>query len=270
MERLQIAIEKARAKRGTREVARAPVDALRLTPDLRAWVALPEVDLRQSVMDRNRIVAYAGGADAGPYDLLRTRMVQLARAQGWRRIAIVSPHASSGKTTTTANLAFSFGRQTDLRTLVLDLDLRRPSLAKVLGQNVTGGMGDVLEGRVPFADHGRRLDENLAFGFTGARVENSSELLQSQRSAEVLDQIEARYKPDVCLLDMPPLMASDDTLGFLKNVDCALLVVEAEKTPVAQIDVAERQIAQLTNVMGVVLNKCNYADGFYGNEYAYY
>ena len=72
------------------------------------------------------------------------------------------------------------------------------------------------------------------------------------------------------IFDMPPLSASDDNLGFLTQVDAALIVTEAERTTLTQIDVAERQVAELTNVMGVVLNKCRYVSGAYGYEKGYY
>jgi Mrp family chromosome partitioning ATPase len=72
------------------------------------------------------------------------------------------------------------------------------------------------------------------------------------------------------LFDMPPLMANDDSHGFLRSVDCALLVVVAEKTPMEQIDVAERQLSELTNVMGIILNRCRYTTGAHGYENEYY
>mgnify|MGYP001627982084 CR=1 FL=1 len=53
-------------------------------------------------------------------------------------------------------------------------------------------------------------------------------------------------------------------------MDAALIVVEAEKTPMAQVDVVERQISEVTGVLGVVLNKCNYTDGVYASDYGYY
>ena len=78
---------------------------------------------------------------------------------------------------------------------------------------------------------------------------------------------EALYRPDVVLFDVPPLQAADDSIGFLKSVDCALLVVAAEETPMGQIDVAERQVSELTGMLGLVLNKCRMSGGDYGYEY---
>ncbi|TMV64984.1 CpsD/CapB family tyrosine-protein kinase [Thioclava sp. BHET1] len=197
-------------------------------------------------------------------------MLHQLREHGWRRVAIVSARSAAGKTTTTANLALSLARQTDLRSLVLDLDLRRPNLARVLGQSSAYGMADVLEGRIGFTEHGRRFGNNLIFGLTGAPAAHSAELLHSRRTAEALDGLDQLLHPDLCLYDMPPMLAADDTMGFLRNVDCALLVVEAGRGTIAQIDMAERQLAELTNVLGIVLNRCRFPDDLYGYEDGYY
>ena len=131
-------------------------------------------------------------------------------------------------------------------------------------------MADVIRGKVPFHEHGRRHGDNVIFGLNYAPTRNPAEVLQSRKTIEMLEQLEADYKPDVILFDTPPLMASDDSHGFLKNVDCALLLAAAEETSIDHIDVAERQLAELTNVMGIVLNKCRYISGTFGYEYGSY
>ncbi len=276
MERLQAAIEKARAQRDDAppETApsphRAPKAASAPAPE-GVWESLAQLRCDKKQLHRNRIVTYEGGQESAPYDMLRTRILQQAKHHGWRRVAIVSPHSNCGKSTTAANLAFSLARQRDLRSMVLDLDLRRSGLTKILGQSGPYSMADVLENQVGFGDHAQRYGPNVAFGLNNAtRVQTPSEILQSPRAKETLDQIEATYCPDIMLFDMPPLMASDDNFGFLQNVDCALILAAAEKTTMTQIDVSERHVAELTNVMGIVLNKCRYMSGAHGYEYDYY
>lgn len=282
MERLQAAIEKARAQRnesgrpapaaprtnGTSALATEPGYADRASLDAN-WQSFRQIDTTVPAFRDKKIAAFAGGAEAAAFDMLRTRVIQQARSNNWRRIAVVSPHSSCGKTTTVTNLAFSLGRNSDMRTLAIDFDLRRATLARMLNQKPDHTMADVIEGRVPFADHGLRYGNSVAFGLNAGPVQNSSELLQSNRTAAMLDEIDATFQPDIVLFDMPPLMATDDSLAFLKNVDCALLIVAAEETPMSQIDVAERQIAELTQVMGVVLNKCRLMGSAYGYEYNY-
>lgn len=272
MEKLQAAIEKARKQRETAGPARTRSGAAKSAkpdPAVDLWANLKPLTVDDKLVKKNRLVSFGGEKVAGSYDMLRTRILQQARSNDWKRVAIISPHSGCGKTTTAANLVASFSRQSDLRTMVLDLDMRRPGLARTLGWDAAYTMGEVLQGKVNFADNGCRFEGNVALGMNKGPEQKASEILQSQQAADVLDQIEADYAPDITLYEMPPLMGTDDNIGFLKNVDCALLLAEAEKTTVDQIDVAERQLAELTNVMGVVLNKSHYASSAYGYGYGY-
>ena len=271
MEKLQAAIEKAREQRegGSPKRKSSTVRTPMQASGSDAWAALDPFDVPAELIQPNRLVARNSGAEAGPFDMLRTRILQQAANNGWKRVALVSPHSACGKTTTAANLIFSFGRQADLHTIVLDLDLRRQGLAKILGQRCDDNMGDVLMGKKSFAEHGRRFGDNVAIGLNSGHIHNASEILQSSQTSVVLDEMQEQYDPDLMLFDMPPLIGADDNFGFLQNVDCALLVAEAERTTTEQVDIAERQLSELTNVMGVVLNKSRYTDGAYGYGYGY-
>jgi len=279
MERIQEALAKARAARqdnsATRtdqqqgstsrtEHAPAPVPSESVED---AWEALAPFKLNRAHLRKRRVVAAEGGRDSAPYDLLRTKIIYQAQMHGWRRVAIVSPDVGAGKTTTLANLAFSFERQRDMRVLCLDLDLRRPALHRVLGQKTDHSMADVLEGRVRFAEHGLRLGQRVGFGLNSAPAPNPSELLLSREARAALDETETDYAPDLTFFDISPLNVSDDNIAFLQNVDCAVIIAVAESTPISRIDQAERQVAELTNVMGIVLNKCRYASDTEGYDY---
>ena len=279
MERIQEALARARAERQksgagshTGSVARTehgPVPAADGPADA-AWAALAPARIDHGHLESQRVVAAEGGRDAAPYDLLRTKIIHQTQINGWRRVAIVSPDPAAGKTTTLSNLAFSFERQRDMRLICLDLDLRRPALHTVLGQRSEHSMADVLEGRVRFADHGLRLGDRVAVGLNSSAARNPSGILLSRETRAALDAIEADYAPDLTFFDISPLNVSDDNIAFLQNVDCAVIIAAAEATPMKQIDQAERQVAELTNVLGIVLNKCRYIsedDGYYDSYY---
>jgi Mrp family chromosome partitioning ATPase len=234
------------------------------------WSQLAPLQVSAKTVRSNRLVAYSPGETAIPFDMLRTKILQQARKNKWRRIAIVSSDSGAGKTTLCANLGFSFGRMRDKRTIVLDFDLRRFGLGPMLGAKPALGMAEVLRGETTFAEQALCHDGNVAYGLNRSRVNNPAELLQSPRTAEVLNQIEQDYEPDLMIFDTPPLMVSDDSHGVLQCVDCALLVAAAEVTPMERIDVAERQLSELTNVMGIVLNRCRYNAGAHGYEQEYY
>jgi Mrp family chromosome partitioning ATPase len=282
MERLQAALEKARAQREGREPAgtanvRSPLpaapspqgarSAAQAQPATGAWDEIPLGQWDRAHLAKHRVVAFGGGPEANAVDMLRTRVVQLMRQNGWKRVAITSPDKSAGKSTTCCNLLASLSRQTDRRTILFDLDLRRPALANILGHKGDVSFSAVLSGEVPFAQQAVRFSEMAAVAMNYRAERNPSELLLSDKTATVLAQIEKTYQPDIMIFDMPPMLVTDDTLAFLKNVDCAIVVAGAESTTIDQIDICEKEIAAQTNVLGVVLNKCRHMEQGYGYDY---
>lgn len=276
MEKIQSAIEKARAARGTAgpeamapqaaPAAPAPTPAQEIAA---AWAALQSFGADNPArLRRNRIVSLAGGKDAVSFDMMRTKVIQQMRANGWKRLAITSPTPACGKSTIALNLAFSLARQTEMRTILGELDLRRPSLAKMLGIAGRPAFAGVLEGQTDFASVALRHGEGLALAVNDSAVRNPAELLQSSSVAPALTALEARYAPDLMLFDMPPMLVSDDVMAFMGHVDAVLLIAAAETTTTKEIDACERELASQTNVMGVVLNKCQFMGKDYG--YGYY
>ena len=274
MERLQVALQKAREMRqgGLSDRARRPPSPNRPAEDHlnEAWAALPKLKLPADVLRRNLIADQTDRTITAPFDLLRTRLIQLVQENNWHRIAVVSAVASEGKSLVTLNLAFALARQADLRTAVYDVDLRRPSLAKKIGLEPVGSLPDVIRQKRDFTEHALCYGNNLLLLLNSEVEPNASELLQSRTMAELLEAIEDAYRPDIELFDMPPMSAVDDAHGFLRQVDAAIIVMAAESTSIKQLDVAERQVAALTKVAGVVLNKCNFTDEVYGIDYTYY
>lgn len=232
------------------------------------WAALPAFAPKAAHLQRNRIVAFTSGREATAFDVIRTRLLQQMRANNWRRLAITSPGPGCGKSMLTLNLAFSLGRQQDQRTVVIDLDMRRPSMANYLGIKQEYSVAKVLDGTGVFADSTLRYGKNLAFTPHSGAIRNSAELLQSTRTAEVLDEITATYDPTIMIFDMPPMQAGDDVMAFVSRVDCVLLVAAAEETTIKQVDTCERDLATQTNVLGVILNKCRYMSE--EESYGYY
>ncbi|SPH24100.1 Putative tyrosine-protein kinase YveL [Defluviimonas aquaemixtae] len=274
MEKLEAALAKAREMRKS---ALGPPDGTgdrvampRGAEPVIVWAALPEIALSPGKARSSRITALSGGKDATPYDMLRSRTIRIMKDKGWSRLAITSPGAACGKTTIALNLALSLSRQKDLKVMLIDLDLRRPGLHRQLGQTPTHSFHDVLDGDVAFEQAAMRIGDNLIIAMNKAASRHPAELLQSTATRTVLDEIERRWQPDIMLFDMSPMLASDDNVGFLGNVDCALLVAAAESTTLPNIDVCEKELAQLTNVLGLVLNKCRYADESVGYTYSSY
>jgi protein-tyrosine kinase len=284
MEKIQAAIAKARATReGLADAPLVPVvnpvtaaapqaDAGTDVSDAAvtaAWAALPSFLPDRARLQEHHVVTLSGGAGAASFDGMRTRVLQQMRTNNWRRLAITSPGPASGKSTIALNLAFGLARQASLKVILLEVDLRRPSLAKMIDLWPEAGFARVLDGTAAFETVARRYGDNLAIAVNIGPVTASAELLGNPMVADVLDAIEARYAPDIVICDMPPMLGIDDTLSFLPRTDCALLVAAAETTRLNEIDICEREIAAHTSVMGTVLNKCRYMDADYGYGASY-
>ncbi|MHA3980916.1 CpsD/CapB family tyrosine-protein kinase [Halovulum sp. GXIMD14794] len=230
-----------------------------------AWDALGSYEPNKKLLRANRIVSFERRtADHAPIDMIRTRMLRIMRENGWRTVVVTSPGPNCGKSTLIANLAFSFAHQPDTRTVVMDLDLRRPSLARLLGLPGQGTMAEVLTGAAPIEDNFLRYGDTLAISTPGHAAGNPSEVLNSRTASVTMKRIEAIFAPEVILCDMPPVMRADDVMAFLPNVDCVLLVAAAEESKMAEIDRCERELGAHTNVMGIVVNKCRYTPEEYG------
>ncbi len=265
MEKIQAALAKARQERGS-----APRPAPRyVTPANMAqtpavWEALSPYEPDAKQMQRRRIVTEHGGKEATYFDMMRTKVLQQMKANNWKRLAITSPRPSCGKSTVSANLAFSLARQNEVQTVLAEMDMRRPSLSDILNIRSQAGFGDVLAGQASFADQALCYNKNLAISVTPNPVRNPAELIQSNGAERQIAAIEADYKPDIMIFDMPPMLGSDDVMAFVGKVDCVLIVAAAESTTTKEIDLCEREIASQSNVMGVILNKCRYMDKEYG------
>lgn len=272
MERLEAALEKARQDRQLVEPPAEPqvAEAKNPSPASNIWGEITEIKISARTARNHRISTLKQGKASGPYDLLRSRALRIMNENNWTTLAITSPNKTCGKTTVCTNLALSLSRQPDLKIVVLDLDLRRPALHKILAHRPNRSLHEVLLGKCPIHSAFVRVGPNLAFGLNNSPAENPSELLQSNLTKTKLDEIRAAFQPDIILIDMPPMLAGDENVGFLPVVDCGLLVGAADSTTIQQLDVCEKELADLTNVLGIVLNKCRFSDADSGYEYDYY
>ncbi|WP_370312857.1 CpsD/CapB family tyrosine-protein kinase [Sagittula sp.] len=248
-------------------------EARRPQPDT-AWLDLPVARFELGQLNHNRVVT-ADRLDPAhaTFDVLRTRLMHTLAERGWKRVAVTSPGKGCGKTFTVANLAISLSRQENTRTLVMDFDMRRPNLHRVLGVDSPGPIGDMLRGRIAPEDHLIRLGENdfnaghnIAFGLNTVTEPYASELLQDPRTRSTLERIEVELRPDVMLFDLPPALSFDDVIAFQPLFDGVLLVVGGGLTTEREIKEVERRLGTETPLLGMILNK---AEGVDVGRYAY-
>lgn len=194
---------------------------------------------------------------ASAYKVLRTQVLQRLRANQWNTIAVTSPRPGEGKTLTAINLAISLAREVNVTVMLVDVDLRRPSVHKYFGYQPTYGLSDYLL-------HGRPLTDILfnpgiqrLVVLPGREsISNSSEMLNTVPMQNLMQDLKKRYMRRVVIFDLPPLLNGDDVLVFAPQVDTTLLVVAEGKTMRADLARAQH-LLQGTHLLGTVLNQAS-------------
>lgn len=239
---------------------RAAMDTrIRSEEDLRALTACPVLGSVRRVKDEQMsspLVA-TGLLDPAAEDFRRLRTnLRFADVSSGRRHCFVvsSASAGEGKTWTALNLAFAFAN-TGARVLLIDADLRRPSIAERLGLDGDLGLTTVLLGDAALAEVVQRWDESGPDIVTaGVLPPNPSELLDSEATDEVLEV--ARREYDFVLIDTPPLLALSDAILIERRVGGLLLVVAADETRKRDVTHTLRLLDTVhTSPAGIVLNK---------------
>ena len=273
MERIQAAIQKAKEQRSGAETTTVPRRGAPLgaapaaSPAAAVWENLPSFSPDPDRMRRERIVCFERSDPAHmTFDMMRTKILRMMAENGWSSLAITSPTPECGKTMASLNLAFSFAQQKDSRTVLMDLDLRRPAVAETLGMSGKNEIEEFLRAGGGTDGNFVRYGDGLAIGASPRPARNPAELLNHASCGAALARMKADFHPDTVIYDLPPMLTCDDVMAFLPNVECVLLVAGAEISTVDEIDRCEHDLAQQTNVLGVVLNKCRYV----GEEYGYY
>lgn len=264
MEKLQAALDKARRSRGESIVPPetepvAPKAQEKTTSSLFArWQALTPFEVQDKHLIQHRVVTRSARRAATPFDILRTKALLHMRQNGWKRLAITSPMPRSGKTTMACNLALGLGRQSDLRSILFDLDLRDPSVHSFFKARPPYEISEMLAGAAPFDEQALRYGDNVAVSMAQRAEPDPTRYLLAEETVKKLDEVQALYEPDVMIFDLPSVLVNDDSRAFLTNADCALIVVRADVTHYGQLESCQREVAEHTNVLGVVLNGYRY------------
>ncbi|MGO4907391.1 CpsD/CapB family tyrosine-protein kinase [Pseudorhodobacter sp. W20_MBD10_FR17] len=222
----------------------------------RVWESLSTVTLDAAALIGKGLFANTQQSNATDYfDILRTRLLHAMQERGWKRIAVTSPTHGCGKTYIAANLAFSLARRPSSKTVLLDMELRNPGLAKLFGLTDAGTIRDFLNGDQPLESHFKRVGRTLALGLNDTAQTDAAEVLHEPSTATSLSAMVAQLDPEMVIIDAPPTLVSDDALALLPMVDAVLLVVDGTKTTAEDVRACERLFADHCPLMGVVLNR---------------
>lgn len=207
------------------------------------------------VLEKNRIINDATRDEiVQPYKVLRTRMLHILQDKGWSTIAVVSPTKDDGKTTVAINLSISIGNSMQNSAVLLDLDLLTPSVHTSYGYKPDAGIEDYYKDNCQLKDIlvSPNID-GLAFAPSIKSLGDSSEYLSTQKSQQLINDAKSVSVNPIVIVDLPPMLVSDDAISFLPYVDAVLLVIREGKT--SKIDV-QRTLEMLvnTNIAGVIMN----------------
>ncbi|HEY4366959.1 MAG TPA: CpsD/CapB family tyrosine-protein kinase [Steroidobacteraceae bacterium] len=193
----------------------------------------PVFELTAEARERERILPpNAGGQHGGAYKMLRTQVLHRLDQLGANTLAIVSSAPGVGKTLTAINLAIAIAAEAGRTALLVDFDLRNPSIARRFGYQPEIGVEECLQQRRPVQEAMFKIAgyERLTVLPARGRLEHSSELLSSSRAAELVAEMRTRYANRILIFDVPPVLFADDVLAFARCVQAGLLVIGEGKT----------------------------------------
>jgi non-specific protein-tyrosine kinase len=206
-------------------------------------------------MVANRLVCIQPDAvELESYKVLRTRIQQATRSKGWNTILITSPNSGDGKTLTAINLALTFAKAYNQTVMLVDCDLRRQNIHRVLGIESAAGIVDFLVDDKPLNEFIIWPGiEKLTLISGGRSIQNSAEVLGSARMKSLIQELKSRYEDRLVIIDAPPLLSGADTMALAPCVDCILMVVKESRTRMREIRRALDMIPK-EKFLGYVLN----------------
>jgi len=189
------------------------------------------------------------GPQAEQYRALRNKIMAMNRAGLSRVVLITSAMPGDGKSVTAGNLAAVLGELERTPVLLVDADLRRPGLERLLGLTSRAGLADLLQGAVPLEDAVRpSVLPGVDLLGAGTPIPHPGGLLASSRIRDLFAALKERYR--YVLVDSPPALPVTDAAALAPQSDGVLLVVRLDHTPRPAV---ERTLSLLRGVGGAVL-----------------
>lgn len=208
----------------------------------------------------------ASGVIAERYRRLAIKLERALAGRPAHSVVVTSAVAAEGKTVTALNLALAMAEERERKTLLVDLDLRRPRLSRFVTPPPKLGVGEVLSGKAPLEHALIHLrDFGLSVLPAGGPIQNPLEILNTDSARRLIDELRGRF--DRIVIDTPPVAPFSDAAVVGAAADGAIVVVRAGVTAKAMIDRAFQSLDG-AHLLGVVLNdvKITAVDRYY---YAY-
>lgn len=223
------------------------------------------IPITGDILKRNRIISMdKTDLRAVRFQMLRSKVLQQMRKKEWNTLGITAPTSGAGKSLISVNLACSIAMEGNQSVLLVDMDLRKPSVNKYFELAPEYGMHDIIEGNASIAKTliNPGIDRlTILPGVKG--VLNSSEQISTPFVKELITSLKERYSDRIVIFDLPPALAGDDVMVFIPYIDCSLLVIESGGNKRHEIEDSLNLLKEKP-VLGTVLNRADTAkDTFY-------
>jgi exopolysaccharide/PEP-CTERM locus tyrosine autokinase len=275
MGKIERALEKAIKMRNNEPVAAVE----EIQQNIPAPVTRPGASRKIVINTDNRLlptISEPQSAISEQYRKLKSSLVRLTKEDNFRNLLMVtSAIPGEGKSLTAVNLAISMAQEYDLTVLLIDADLRRPTIHDYLGFEQTIGLSDCLLDCTDIGEAIIKTDiSNLSVISAGREVPKPLELFASKKMQELLLQIKNRYNDRYVIIDTPPLLPFAETRILAQIVDGIVFVVQEGVVPQQSV-LEAREILKGCPILGVVLNDSTSASTdsyhysrYYGRNYA--
>lgn len=215
----------------------------------------------------DHLIALNDGTELGTdkFRLLQSRLRQVSLLRKIRLVLITSAVPEDGKSLVAANLAISLAMHTNLKVLLLEGDLHRPTVATRLGMTGRSGLADCLRSGGRLEEHCYHMRNSNLWVFPAGRPqEHSLGLLQSPNFQRVLTSLSSAF--DWILVDSPPLLPLADA-GFWAQLSDAILFVVRDAHTHRGLLQRGLEVIDTTKVLGIVFNDCEPTEHNYYNRY---
>ena len=203
---------------------------------------------------------------AEAYRGLRTSLEYSSVDKELKSLVITSSNPGEGKSTVSSNLAFILS-QGGKKVIVVDADLRKPTIHKKFRVDNREGLTEILIGKKNINEVSKKIEENIHVITAGKKTPNPAEMVSSKAMEELIEILKRKY--DYVIIDTPPVRTISDGVILSAKADGVVLVVRAGKTKSADIVKGYKELEKVkANIVGSVLNAVdNKRNGYY---YYYY
>ena len=189
------------------------------------------------------------------YNAIRTNLLFTQHGEKCPIFVVTSPTANNGKTINSANLAISFA-QMGKKTLIIDADMRNPSLTKLFGLHSKNGLSEILAGLTDNISVSKTDVDNLSVLTAGKIPPNPTELLASDRMDKLLGFVREHY--DCVFIDTPPINIVTDATVFAQKTTGYIVIVKTDTTKVPEVKTAVQTLESIgSSILGFILNDAN-------------